>query len=155
MPDQLPPKLAELLKIFESMNSEEERVTLLLDYAEQFREAPATIATRPFPEEHRVSFCESEAYVWVLPQQDGRLTLHFAVENPSGVSAKALATILEKTLSGETPEDIANIPDDIVFRIFRQNISMGKGMGLMSMVQTVKNHARRHTSDSASPVEER
>ena len=60
------------------------------------------------------------------------------------MSAKALAAILEKTLSGATPEEIVRIPDDIVSLLFRQNISMGKGMGLMSMVRTVKELARQH-----------
>jgi sulfur transfer protein SufE len=69
---------------------------------------------------------------------DGNLKLYFAVENPSGVSAKALATILDRTLSGLPPSEIAGVSTDIVERIFRQNISMGKGIGLMSMVQAVK-----------------
>ena len=69
---------------------------------------------------------------------DGTLTLHFAVENPSGVSAKALATILDRSLSGLPADQIAQVDSSIVERIFRQNISMGKGMGLMSMVEAVR-----------------
>ena len=38
---------------------------------------------------------------------------------------------------------------DIVEAIFRQNISMGKGMGLMSMVEAVRTLARR-AKDSPS-----
>jgi len=60
------------------------------------------------------------------------------VENPSGVSAKALAAILDRTLSGLPASEIAQVDPDIVERIFRQNISMGKGLGLMSMVQSVR-----------------
>ena len=48
----------------------------------------------PYPQ------CESDAYVWALKKPDDTLKLYFAVENPSGVSAKALAAILDKTLSG-------------------------------------------------------
>ena len=72
-----------------------------------------------------------------------RLKLHFAVENPSGVSAKALAAILDKALSGLPAADIAKVDAEIVERLFRQNISMGKGMGLMSMVQSVQALAKR------------
>ena len=71
-------------------------------------------------------------------QADGTLKLYFAVENPSGVSAKALATILDKSLSGLPPAEVATVNPDIVEQIFRQNISMGKGLGLMSMVQAVR-----------------
>jgi hypothetical protein len=34
------------------------------------------------------------------------------------------------------------VSPDIVEQIFRQNISMGKGMGLMSMVQAVRSLAK-------------
>jgi sulfur transfer protein SufE len=83
-----------------------------------------------------------------MKQPDGTLSLHFAVENPSGVSARALAAILERTLSGLTPADIAVVDSRIVERIFRQNISMGKGMGLMAMVEAVRALANRAASSS-------
>jgi cysteine desulfuration protein SufE len=90
-----------------------------------------------------VPACESEAYAWAVPNQDGTLALHFAVENPSGVSAKALAVILDSTLSGLPAAEIARVGPEIVEQIFRQNISMGKGMGLMSMVAAVQTLARQ------------
>ncbi len=101
------------------------------------------MATPPYPKDHLVPYCESEAYVWLVLQEDGTARLHFAVENPSGISAKALASILASTLSGRTPEEIEQVSADIVEQIFRQNISMGKGMGLMAMVQAVQALARR------------
>lgn len=119
-----------------------DRTGMLLSYADQFREVPREIAERPFPTSHQVPQCESDAYVWANKQPDGTLKLWFAVENPSGVSAKALAAILDRTLSGLPPEQIAQVDTSIVERIFRQNISMGKGMGLMSMVEAVRSLAR-------------
>jgi cysteine desulfuration protein SufE len=115
-----------------------DRSSMLLSYADQFREVPPEVATRPFDCDHHVPQCESDAYAWAVKRPDGTLKLHFAVENPSGVSAKALATILDKTLSGLPASQVAEVSPDIVERIFRQNISMGKGMGLMSMVQAVQ-----------------
>jgi len=50
---------------------------------------------------------------------------------------------LDKTLSGLPASEIATVNCDIVEKIFRQNISMGKGMGLMSMVNAVQALARR------------
>jgi len=38
---------------------------------------------------------------------------------------------------------VARVDPEIVERLFRQNISMGKGMGLMSMVAAVQALARR------------
>jgi cysteine desulfuration protein SufE len=137
----LPSKLQGVLDLFATFQDTADRTNLLLDYADQFREVPREVAVRPFGREHLIPHCESEAYVWALKQPDGTLTLHFAVENPSGVSAKALSAILQKTLSGLTPSEIATITPDLVESIFRQNISMGKGLGLMSMVQAVRSLA--------------
>jgi cysteine desulfuration protein SufE len=129
-----------------------DRTQLLLSYADQFKEVPPALATRPFPKSHQVPQCESDAYVWARKQPDGTLKLYFAVENPSGVSAKALAAILDKTLSGLPPSEIAQVDCGIVEQIFRQNISMGKGMGLMAMVNAVQTLARAAAKDPQSPI---
>jgi len=143
-------KLTTVLEIFDQYPDPADRTDLLLSYADQFREVPPEVARRPFAAIHHVPQCESDAYAWALRNPDGTLKLYFAVENPSGVSAKALATILDKTLSGLPPQDVATVTSDIVERIFRRNISMGKGMGLMSMVDAVRTLAKRAASDDKS-----
>jgi len=137
-----PGRLQAILDTFAMFPDPADRTNLLLDYAGRFRTVPPEVATRPYAREHLVPHCESEAYVWALEQPDGTLKFYFAVENPSGVSAKALAAILDQALSGLKPAEIANISPDIVEQIFRQNISMGKGMGLMSMVQAIRSLAK-------------
>ena len=137
----MPEKLQQLLDTFQLFDTAD-RTDLLLGYADQFKDVPPEIATRPFDQSHQVPQCESDAYIWARKHPDGTLKLYFAVENPSGVSAKALATILDKTLSGLPASEIATVNCDIVEKIFRQNISMGKGMGLMAMVQAVQALAR-------------
>lgn len=140
-------KLSQLLDLFAEYAGPTERTELLLSYADRFKEVPPAVATRPFDQGALVPHCESEAYVWAVPNADGTLKLHFAVENPSGISAKALAAILDRTLSGLPAEDIAKVDPEIVEKIFRQNISMGKGMGLMSMVQRVQQLAKHASRD--------
>ena len=135
---QYPEKLREILETFDAIKDMDERSSLLIDFAEGFKPVPPTIAPRPYPESHRVPYCESEAYVWGTPRPDGTLTFYFAVENPSGVSARALAAILAKTVSGAPLQQVAAIGPEIVERLFRQNISMGKGMGLGAMVRMVQ-----------------
>ena len=139
---EMPEKLRQIIDMFQ-MFDPADRTSMLLSYADQFREVPPSIATRPFPTSHQVPQCESDAYVWAQKMPDDTLKLYFAVENPSGVSAKALAAILDKTLSGQPASEIATVNCDIVEKIFRQNISMGKGMGLMSMVNAVQALARK------------
>jgi cysteine desulfuration protein SufE len=139
----LPPSLQKILDTFAVFSDPADRADLLLSFADSFKPVPADVAVRPFDRSHQVPACESEAYVWAVKNPDGTLKLHFAVESPSGVSAKALATILDKGLSGLPPDQVAEVTPDIVEQVFRQNISMGKGMGLMSMVNAVRTLALR------------
>ena len=139
----MPEKLDQLLETFDMFPDPADRTGMLLSYSDQFKEVPPEIATRPFPKAHQVPQCESDAYVWALKRPDDTLQLYFAVENPAGVSARALAAILDRTLSGLPAGEVATVSCDIVERIFRRNISMGKGMGLMAMVNAVQALARR------------
>ena len=136
-------KLTTLFDIFDDVPDPADRTDLLLSYADQFKEVPPEVATRPFPRRPPRAAVRVRRLRLGAKQPDGTLKLHFAVENPSGVSAKALAAILDKTLSGLPAAEIATVDCDIVERIFRQNISMGKGMGLMSMVEAVRRWRRR------------
>jgi cysteine desulfuration protein SufE len=120
-----------------------DRIQYLIAVADRFREVPVEVARRPFGEEHRVPQCESEAYVWATPRPDGTLDFHFAVENPQGISAKALAVILADGLSGVPPEEITAVPGDLVYAIFGRELSMGKNLGLLGMLQMCHAFARR------------
>jgi len=140
----LPPKLARLLDLLELVPDRADRMQLLIDTADRFRGVPERIARRPYPEDRKTPACESEVYVWAEPVAEGALKYHFAVENPQGVAAKALAVILDETLSGEPAERVAEVPTDVALRIFGAELSMGKSMGLMSMVAMVQRAARRY-----------
>jgi cysteine desulfuration protein SufE len=150
---EYPEKLQDMLDTFAMFSDQTERAQLLLSFSDQFKPVPPDVATRPYPKNHQIPQCESDAYAWAVPQPDGTLKLHFAVENPSGISARALATILDKTLSGLPPQEVARVSPAIVEQIFRQNISMGKGMGLMSMVLAVQALARRAMGITAPPTQ--
>ncbi len=138
-----PPKLAAFLENLAFFPDRSDRIQFLISVADKYEEVPEEVATRPFPKERQAPHCESEAYVWALPQPDGTLRLHFAVENPQGVSAMAMAAILEDTLSGCTPEEILRVPSDLPYEIFGRELSMGKTMGLLGMVAMVRSAARR------------
>jgi len=131
-------KLEELQETLDMFADPAGRADLLIGFADTFKPVPADIATRPYAKSHQVPQCESEEYVWAQLQPDRTLKLHFAVENPSGISAKALAVILDSVFSGQPAEDVLALDSDIVERVFRQNISMGKGLGLKSMVLAVQ-----------------
>jgi cysteine desulfuration protein SufE len=139
----VPAKLEETLEMLDLMPDRAERIQLLIDIADRFEEVPPRIARRPFAPEHLVPACESEAYVWGEERPDGALDFHFAVENPQGISAKSLAVILDEGLSGAPLAEVAAVPQDVVYRVFGRELSMGKSMGLMGMVSMVAAMARQ------------
>lgn len=143
-----PGRLGEAIDALSIASDPADRADLLLSFADRFSEVPPEIARRPFPEINRVPACESEAFVWGVLSDEGTLFLQFAVENPSGVSAKALAVILDRALSGFPPSEAARVSPDIVYDIFRRDISMGKGLGLMSMVRAVQVIGRQASGDA-------
>jgi cysteine desulfuration protein SufE len=143
---EIPEKLSNTLDTLSLVSDRSERIQILIDIAERYREVPPRIAERPFPEEHRVPACESEAYVWGETRPDGTLDFHFAVENPQGISARAMAVLLGDALSGAPPEQVAAVPQDIVYRVFGNELSMGKSMGLMGMVSMITNLARKQAA---------
>ncbi len=137
-----PEKLQDLLDTL-SLMDRTGRIQLLIDIAERFESVPSDVAERPFAEEHQVPACESEAYVWVRRLEDGRPKFYFAVENPQGISAKAMAVILDDSLSGRDPKEIAGVSSDVVYEVFGRELSMGKSMGLMGMVSMVTHSAKK------------
>ncbi len=139
--DAMPAPLAALAAEFERMDRGL-RAESLIEYADQFEEVAPSVATRPFPEANRAPRCESEAYVFVTDRPDGTLDLQFAVENPQGLSARAWAVILQETCAGQPLEQVAAAPQGVIFRIFGRDLSMGKGQGLIGMLEMVQHAAR-------------
>jgi cysteine desulfuration protein SufE len=146
----VPAKLTDTLETLEMVPDRGERIQLLIDIAGRFEEVPTRLARRPFAAEHQVPACESEAYVFGEERPDGSLDFHFAVENPQGISAKAMAVILGDALSGAPPEQVAEVSQDIVYQVFGRELSMGKSMGLMSMVGMVAAIAKKQAEAKSS-----
>lgn len=136
--DNYSEKLQAVIDDLDLFSAPQDRIDFLIQYAENYKEVPSSIADRPYPAENKVDYCESLAYVWSVPKDDGTFDFHFAVENPQGISAKALASILQETLSGEQASSILKIPEDIVLKIFGQNLSMGKNLGLTNIFVKIK-----------------
>lgn len=138
----LPAPLADAIADFEFVDRSL-RAEMLIEYADRFRDVDPAVATRPFDERHRAPRCESDAFVFPVDRADGMLDYHFAVENPQGLSAKAWAVVLAETCSGQPLEQVAAIPQDVIFRLFGRDLSMGKGQGLIGMLDLVQHAAKQ------------
>jgi cysteine desulfuration protein SufE len=138
-----PEKLAQIVDDFSFITDRNERAEYLIEIADRFQRVPPEIASKPYDESHRVPACESEAFVWAKDHPDGTLKLYFDVLNPQGLSAMAMSTILDEACSGAPLEQVAALSTDIVLKIFGRELSMGKGQGLMGIVQMVQHEAKK------------
>ena len=145
----VPEKLQTLLDLVGGLDRND-RIQMLIEIAERFRPVPARLATPPYPADHRVPGCESEAYVWAEPNPDGPLGFYFAVENPQGISARALARLLSESLSGQPLDQVAAVSPDLVYDLFGNELSMGKALGLMGLVNMVRASVREHRTRTAA-----
>lgn len=133
-------KLTDFLDDLALLTDRQERIEALIALSEEFvnpcpEELPRTPATR-------VPGCESEVYVTSEPFHKGR-RFKFAVDNPQGISAMAMAVMLDQTLSGEPPATVEAAPEDLALRVFGNELSMGKSLGLTGMLRMVKAEARK------------
>jgi len=111
-----------------------DRVEALIEIGSEYKnfspeEVPRNACTR-------IPGCESEVFFVSVPGSFGK-EYRFAVDNPQGISAMALAVILQKA-SGSPLEEVAAIPEDLVYRIFGNELSMGKSLGLTNMLKSLK-----------------
>lgn len=132
-----------LLADFKEIEDRDERADLLIEQAESYKPPPESVQKKPYPESAKVPGCESEVYVFKSKDESGELSYHFAVENPQGISAMALASIITSTLSGVASKYISEVDEAFVHDIFGKQLSMGKGQGLTNMVSIVKAFAKR------------
>lgn len=133
-------RLQSLIRDLGSIQDRQERIQALISLAEEFDEVPESIATRPYDDSRRVPGCESEVFAWVVAEE-GRLYPYFAVENPQGLSARALAVLLKRGLSGELISAYQRLDESLVAQVFGQELSMGKTLGLTMMVRITQSLA--------------
>lgn len=115
-----------------------ERIEALISIGQRYRQPDGV----PRTSETRVPGCESEVYVTSEPLGKGRKFL-IAVDNPQGISAMALAVILDEGLSGEPPSEVAKVSEELVYDVFGRELSMGKSLGLTNLVKMVRQEAQK------------
>lgn len=134
----IPARLQEFLDDLQLVPDRADRIQFLISLSEQFEPPPLELAPKPYPENRRVPGCESEAFLFTRQRPDGTLDFRFAVENPQGVSAMAMAKIIQDSFSGAPCGEILEVPEEVVYDIFGRELSMGKTMGLIGMLRMAK-----------------
>ena len=147
----IPAKLQDILDMFEMTPDRNDRYQLLIEYAEKFKPVSSSIVSKPYPETHRVPSCESQAFVFPEIRPDGLLNFHFAVENPNGISAKAVSAFMQDVASGAPIDQILAIDPEIIFKLFnRDQLGIARSEGLRGIIKMVKFFTERQKQRTKS-----
>lgn len=131
----IPAKLQEYLDDLAIFTDRQDHIEYLIALSDDYKHPDKSSFVRS--DEKKVPGCESEVFIEAQPLGDS-VQYRFAVDNPQGISAMAMAAILQDSLSGAPTDQIAEVSEDVVFKIFGNELSMGKNLGLTNMVRIVK-----------------
>lgn len=126
----IPAKLQEQLDDLAMFSDRQDRIEALIALADEYKHPSKEDFIRK--EEKKVPGCESEVFI-----EANGTEFRFAVDNPQGISAMAMSVILD-SVSGASPNEIAEMDEGMVLEIFGNELSMGKNLGLTNMVRMVK-----------------
>ena len=106
---QLPESLVEIREDFLAL-SKPDRLTLLLEFANELPELPARYADHPDLLE-RVEECQSPVFIFVEVDDDRAVHLH-ATAPKQAPTTRGFASILAQGLDGLSVEEVLAVPDD-------------------------------------------
>lgn len=133
-------KIQEIINQFQSLDYSF-RLDMLLDYAEKLPELPDKYQAAREAGLNRIHECQTPVYLWV-DVADDRVNL-FADVAEQAPTVKGFVSILVRTLSGLSPEEILKTPDDLLFKLgVGQHIGMLRVQGLSSILPQIKRQIR-------------
>lgn len=144
-PHELPDALAEIREEFLAVG-QRERLTLLLEFANELPELPERYSEHPDLLE-RVEECQAPVYLFV--EVDEQRVVHLFVTAPKEApTTRGFASILVQGLEGLTVEQVLAVPDD-----FPGTIGLGQAISplrLRGMTALLGRTKRQVTAKSAA-----
>ncbi|KAH9300903.1 hypothetical protein KI387_012486, partial [Taxus chinensis] len=132
--DQLPPKLQNIVKLFEGVSEPRSKYEQLMHYGKKLNPLAKEFQTR----ENKVEGCVSQ--VWVRAFLDDN-KVYFEAESDS-VLTKGLAALLVEGLSGCSPAEILGVPPDFVHRLgLQQSLTPSRNNGFLNMLKLMQRKA--------------
>ena len=115
----------------------EDRLYLLLDYAERLPPLPARLEAARDAGLGRVHECASPVFLY--PEvADGTVRLYADIPREAP-TVRGLVGLLVEALDGATPEEVAAVPDDLLYRLgIAQQLGMRRQQGFMGVIHRLK-----------------
>lgn len=126
---------------------ESERLTLLLEFANELPDLPERYTDHPDLLE-RVIECQSPVYLFTEVDDDGRVHLH-ATAPREAPTTRGFASILSQGIEGASVEELLAIPDDVPFDLgLTKVVSPLRLRGMVGMLGRTKRQARERIAES-------
>ncbi|WP_193598950.1 SufE family protein [Microbacterium sp. YJN-G] len=138
----VPDTLAEFREDFLSL-PEDDRLELLLEFANELPPVSAEVASHPEMYE-RVAECQSPVYIHV-EVEDGVVAMH-ATAPPEAPTTRGFASILVQGITGLSPEEVLAIPNDYPQSLgLTRLVSPLRIGGMTGMLMRAKNQIRQRS----------
>ncbi|XP_050203629.1 sufE-like protein 1, chloroplastic/mitochondrial [Mercurialis annua] len=133
--EELPPKLQEIVKLFQSVQEPKAKYEQLLFYGKNLKPLDTQFKTR----ENKVEGCVSQ--VWVRAFFDDEKNVVFEADSDS-VLTKGLAALLVQGLSGSGLSEILRVsPDFAVLLGLQQSLTPSRNNGFLNMLKLMQKKA--------------
>ncbi len=130
-------KLAEIITEFDGLDYQE-RLELLLDFAENLPELPEHYREERDAGIGKVPECMTPVFMWI-DVVDGKVQL-IADVAPEAPTVKGFVSILVDAWHGATPEEVSAAPPDILRQMgLADKLGMTRSRGLNAIVHRIKN----------------
>jgi cysteine desulfuration protein SufE len=132
----LPKRLEAIIAEFADLEPQE-RLELLLDFANNLAPLPPEYEARKRAGENRVHECMTPVYLWV-EVREGRVAMHADVAQEAP-TVKGFVSILVEALEGARPAEALQLPTDLLARLgLQQALGMTRMRGLSAILRRVR-----------------
>lgn len=124
------------------------RLETLLDYSRKLPPLPPEFEALKARGVNRVPECQTEVYLWVTVDDEGRVHLHADVPREAP-TVRGFLALLVKNLENATPAEVAAVPDDILDRLaLTEALGMTRTQGLTAILAQIKRGVRESAEAS-------
>ncbi|PQQ15963.1 sufE-like protein 1 chloroplastic/mitochondrial [Prunus yedoensis var. nudiflora] len=133
--EELPPKLQEIVKLFQSVQVSKAKYEQLLFYGKNLKPLDDQFKTK----QNKVEGCVSQ--VWVRAYLDSDKNVYFEADSDS-VLTKGLAALLVNGLSGRPVDEVLRVsPDFAVLLGLQQSLTPSRNNGFLNMLKLMQKKA--------------
>ncbi|KAF9613112.1 hypothetical protein IFM89_005591 [Coptis chinensis] len=142
----LPPKLQEIVNLFQSVDDNKAKYQQLMFYGRNLKPLDPKFKTK----ENKVQGCVSQ--VWVRAYLDADQNVYFEADSDSALT-KGLAALLVQGLSGQPVSKITTVSKDFIMSLgLQQSLTASRNNGFVNMLGLMKRKAQQLSESGGAMV---